>query len=334
MKKTIKSIISLVLVIAMSFSLFTFFSSSLKSEAANSEIDLYISTNQSKYSWGDTIYFDITVTNISNNILNNVEVFGMPRYSKWFNAVDTNSIIIPQLNADESATVQIAFESEEMSTFKAFFAMMFKCFGIDSDYRKHSFDAEKKVKIGIAKLMFGFEVLAETTESIAKPENASPAEEYYWENSNVIEVKKAEKSNDVLTEKEAKCLLDERGFTDYPIIYEFSIDGEYINETEVVDDSTNKHPMYLTYFVSDSGELWTVYIIDGDVFANPASFNLESSLSASILFSESEKITSYDDVTNKFYVTIPYESAVIVKTIRTINAETLNKLTSEEISKL
>jgi len=140
-------------------------------------------------------------------------------------------------------------------------------------------------------------------------------------------------SDNVLTESKAIDILTERGFTDYPVTFDYSILGEY-NDGEASEDSNVKHPMYQTYYVSTTGDLWTIFVINGNVFANPASFNLESEFDAQLLISESEQLTSYNDETNKFYVTIPKENAVIVKVVEKIDSETLNSLTREEIVKL
>lgn len=173
----------------------------------------------------------------------------------------------------------------------------------------------------------------EPTEPVGlpKPENPTAADEYFWENSKVLEVKNASESEDVLTETEAKALLEERGFGAYPITYEYSIDGEYQDAAEVVDGSEVKHPMYQTFYLSAAREVWTIYVIDGDVFAYPASFNLESELSAELLVSEAVAVTSYDDEANKFYVTIPYETAMIIRTVERVDAQTLDSLTIEEL---
>ena len=67
------------------------------------------------------------------------------------------------------------------------------------------------------------------------------------------------------------------------------------------------------------------------IIANPVSFILESDSISEVLFSESKKLTSYNNNDNKYYVTVPKESVVIVKEISTINANTLDKITSEEV---
>lgn len=166
------------------------------------------------------------------------------------------------------------------------------------------------------------------------PENPSAADEYYWNSSEVIDVIDARESDDVLTESEVKSTLYDRGFVDYPITYAYTIDGEYIGDTEVLEGSTNKYPMYQTYYVSKAREVWTIFVINGEVIAYPASYNLESNLNVELMISESNALTSYDDESNKFYVTIPYESTAIVKFVDKIDAEALDKLTIEEIDKL
>ena len=110
------------------------------------------------------------------------------------------------------------------------------------------------------------------------------------------------------------------------------MDGEYVDDTEVAEGSTNKHPMYETSYIAENGDVWTIFVVNGAIFARPVSFNLESELEAELLFSETKEVTSYDDETNKFYVTIPKESAAIVKVVDKIDAETLDKLTVEVIN--
>ena len=170
---------------------------------------------------------------------------------------------------------------------------------------------------------------------LPKPENPSEADEYYWDNAEeVISVMDVNESENVPTEAEVTEILKERGFVDSPITCEYAMDGTYNDEDETTDGSVEKHPMYETYYISADGEVWTVSVINGQIIANPASFNLESELESQLLISESEKITSYNDESNKFYETIPKKSAVIVKMVDRIDAETLDRLTIEEINNL
>lgn len=137
----------------------------------------------------------------------------------------------------------------------------------------------------------------------------SAAEEYYRSNGRLLSMIDAQKSEDLLTEAEVKPILNDLGFNDYPITYDYSISGEYADETEISDESSDKHPTYRT-------------------------FNLESDLGIELLLSTSETLTSYDEETNKFYVTVPHDSTVIVKTVDSIDTQTLDALTVEELCRL
>lgn len=163
---------------------------------------------------------------------------------------------------------------------------------------------------------------------------AMSANDYYTNNGDLLEIIKADESNDVLNETEAKTFLDSRGLGDNAISYEYSITGNKIDETAVTEGSSDQHPMYQTVYMSENEETWIIYVINGSIFAYPVSFGLESDLGVELIFSESNTLTSYDDETNQFYVTIPFASVMIVETVETINAETLDSLTIEEICRL
>ena len=150
-----------------------------------------------------------------------------------------------------------------------------------------------------------------------------------WESASEIkEIIEAEKSEDVPTENQVIDIFEDRGFDDYTPFYEYDMSGEFVNETEVQDGSAKKLPMYLNYYVTEKGDVWTIYVINGSVFAYPASYNLESD--REMLVSESAEIVSYDNVTNQFYVTAP-DNSIIIKVVDRIDAETLEKLTMEDI---
>ena len=189
---------------------------------------------------------------------------------------------------------------------------------------------EDLVISGVVKYAIDTENVDEPT----KPENPSTADEYYWNNSEVLSVINVNESTNIQSETEAITVLTERGFDDYPVICEYSINGEYSSQTEAVNGANTKHPMYYTYYVSNNGDVWVIYVINSDVFAYPASFNAESDLDAVVIISESGKLTSYDNESNKFYVTIPNESVVMLKTINRIDTVILDELTNEEVIKL
>ena len=143
--------------------------------------------------------------------------------------------------------------------------------------------------------------------------------------------KKADEKADVYTEREALRLMEERGFTEYPLTYDYDMDGTYTDETEASPDSDAKHPMYQTYYVGEDNSVWTIMIVGKMIAANPVSYNLESDLDVQILVSETETLTSYTEMGNKFYTTIPKESAVLLKVVDQITSQSLNTLTFEEV---
>ena len=125
--------------------------------------------------------------------------------------------------------------------------------------------------------------------------------------------------------------MAERGFNEYPLTYDFNMDGTYADEAEASADSDEKHPMYQTYFISENGAIWSIFIVGRSVFANPASYNLESDIDAQVLVSETETLTSYTEMGNRFYTTVPKESAIKLKVVDQITSQKLNDLEFEEV---
>ncbi len=177
-----------------------------------------------------------------------------------------------------------------------------------------------------------YTVTAEAAYSIESEDMQIAVAEYYEDNSEkVIAVEDVSKTEDVFSEKEIIRFLAERGFTDYPVTYDYNMDGSYTDETEASPDSDAKHPMYQTYFISGDGAVWTVFVVGKMIAANPASYNLQSDLDAQILISETETLTSYTEMGNQFYTTIPKDSAVLLKVVDQITSQKLNEFTFEEV---
>lgn len=159
------------------------------------------------------------------------------------------------------------------------------------------------------------------------------AEEYYEENSDVQNIIDVKESKNVQTEIQIIEEVENRGFSDITIYTDYSMDGEYLNKTEI-RKSNDKHPSYQMSYISSNDELWTVIVMNGCIMANPVSFNIESELGVQLIISESEKIMCYDSQTNAFFETIPNKSELIVKVVDRIDADTLDKLTIEVIKEL
>ena len=160
------------------------------------------------------------------------------------------------------------------------------------------------------------------------------AEAFYKENGEIISKTKATDSKNVTSEKETIEILTERGFTEYSITTNFSMDGSYVDEKEIEGSSSEAHPMYTTYYVSSGGDLWTIELINGCITAYPVSYNENSDLKVPTMICEDDTTVSYDSVTNTFFETIPSESSVIIKKIDKIDRDSLDKLTKEGIDNL
>ena len=166
--------------------------------------------------------------------------------------------------------------------------------------------------------------------------NAQPidADTYFNDNGDVISTINANDSPDVTTERESFDIFTDRGFTDFPISTYYSMDGSYFDEKEIDNSSSETHPMYVTYYVNSSGDLWTIELINGCITAYPVSYIESSELGVPIIISETDTIVSYDGVSNKFFETIPNKSSLIIKKIDRIDSNSLDELTKEGIEKL
>lgn len=159
----------------------------------------------------------------------------------------------------------------------------------------------------------------------------SEADAYYRNNSDLIDVIDVDEADSLMSEEEVKDFLEGRGFFDAVITYEHSVNGDYLDETEISENSSVQHPMYQMLYLSAADEVWAIYVINDEIFANPVSFNLESDLGVQLVVTENETLTSYDNEANRFYITMPYDSEVLSMYTYEITAETLDELIVDEI---
>lgn len=180
----------------------------------------------------------------------------------------------------------------------------------------------------------GIETLAKDETSEQYEVEAPDADEYYENNSEIVSQVYAKDSKNVQSEIEIYSEIAERGMENILFSAEYTMDGEYYDETEIFEPTVEKHPIYQAMYFADNGDIWTIMVINGMTMANPLSYNMQSGLSAQLIISESETVMSYDSTTNKFYETIPNDSEVIVKIVDRIDAETLEQLTVDMIDAL
>lgn len=160
------------------------------------------------------------------------------------------------------------------------------------------------------------------------------AEKYFKENTTLKSSFDAGSSQNIHTEDEAYDSFVERGFTDSPITYEYTMDGTYSDACEISEYSSTQHPMYQTYYIASNGDVWMIIEVNGSFFAMPLSYNFVDTTKPQMIISETDTITSYDSTANKFYINVPDKSQTVIKTVTRIDDKTLEKLNSEEIDKL
>lgn len=168
------------------------------------------------------------------------------------------------------------------------------------------------------------------------------ADEYYAENGTIVSKTPAKGSPNLHTEEEAIRNLEDRGFNQYEVTSDWTMDGELIPYTDsegqdganaVGGNPNEKHPSYQTYYITARGELWSVTEVNGAVFAVPVSYNMESGRGVQVIFTEGSTLISYYSESGTFYETIPNGRTVLAFRVDRIDAETLEQLTMEEIDR-
>lgn len=152
---------------------------------------------------------------------------------------------------------------------------------------------------------------------------------YYEENAKILSITPVNKSVNTPSETDVISDLKARGFAKYPVTTSYSIDGKYESEVEISEQSSQKHPIYETYYVTENKKVWTITVIDGVISATPSSYNLEHSDEVPIEVSESKEVMCYDNTTNSYFRTIPKVTALRVRVVNRIDAQTLESLDLE-----
>lgn len=152
------------------------------------------------------------------------------------------------------------------------------------------------------------------------------APEEAFEHAEVVSSVNAADSPDVMSESKAAKLLEKRGFSDIALTTEYGADGTYTGEQEVDGASSANHPIYEATYIASDGSVWALLLYNGQLMANPLSYNSESNDGATVILSETKEVTSYDSATNTFYRIIPDGTELEVKTVDRIDAEKLDDL--------
>lgn len=191
MKKAIKKIICMILCFAMIFTTLqtTMLSVSAKVVGPDNKTELTITTDKSKYSWGDTVVFNIDVKNVTNETLTGIRISSLAKtYMKLVQEGD--SPIISRLEPGETATVQIKYFATKLMGVMAIFFPIIWLFSPAARivYRQTPFNYEKKIKVGAVKYRIGFEVEygVEESECVLKSNKKELSTESILENDSTI----------------------------------------------------------------------------------------------------------------------------------------------------
>lgn len=158
------------------------------------------------------------------------------------------------------------------------------------------------------------------------------AEEYFKTNSKSVVSSDAQKSAEMLSEAEATTILHERGFVQFAITTEYSDTGDYYFDREISPDSPERHPVYQTYYCTPNDELWTIVITNNQVTAYPISYLLSNEINVDVVVSQEITITSYDNVSQRFFVSEPNNDVVRVIVVETINATVIDGISADDLS--
>ena len=161
-------------------------------------------------------------------------------------------------------------------------------------------------------------------------EEESNTDAYFKEKAETVyEGIDAETSGSVKTESETIADAKDRGFDKFDLTALYDMEGEYIDKT--AEESDEKHPMYQTSYVNANNEIWNIYIVNGEVMAEPLSFDLMNAFGSRIMFTETDHLTSYDSANNQFITSVPKEDELKMYTVDRLDADFMEKNTAAEL---
>ena len=149
---------------------------------------------------------------------------------------------------------------------------------------------------------------------------------HYESYGEVIGTTPAKKARGLKTEAEALALLRERGFDQFAVSCPFALEGDGQWNREASEDCDDKHPTYETTYLTEDFTLWHVYLNGDSLLAtSPA---IDARAGTSVIYSEKERVLSYDTNTDSFYEVAPNASSQELRVVERINAELLEAVTA------
>lgn len=329
-------------------------------------LECIIAADKDNYKKNENICVSVSVKNTQNTAVENLTIESFIPDGYKLHEKSKNTLHIDSLSPDETAELKVSYVSEASGTFILYvmlsagllliaaaviFAVVFKKkraakllvlmllssvtvfgFSIRSPAVRAEETKEKTVSLSQKITIDGKEqsIRAEVRYSVS---DNIDADEYYSQNAEIISVTDAALSETVPTEQEAEALFSDRGFEGYSIQTEYDTDGTaYGEQMNIGSHPDRKHPLYELYYNSEKEMIWTVYLVNGAVYAYPVSYNLVSQRNAPLLVTESDTVMSYDSDSNQYYETIPNKESVITVKVERIDIETLNHLDMEGLA--
>ena len=165
--KITKKLLAILLTVILLFTSVPFGFANAGSSSSIPGVTITASACKSKYSWGDDIYFDVNVTNNTDEPVKNLKVTSTPKnISYFYGSEHPSSAEISKLEPGETKTVKVAWRSEKQSFLVRLFVLPFQAI-MDMFFNLGGFDETTRAKVGLFKYKFGFDVdfSAETEQS-------------------------------------------------------------------------------------------------------------------------------------------------------------------------
>ncbi len=178
MKKSFKTIISVILAIIMTMSVMI-----TPISASEGEVELDIS-NETKFDWGDTVTFNIVIKNNTDSRITNVDLVSEAKgMSEYFDETEDSVGMIDYITPGATRTVEVKYATESISGISSFFRGISTFFSQLFSRFSRSYAYTEKIKVGFSNVTFGidvdYEVAPPTTSGNVNLDDPDPEVEIY-----------------------------------------------------------------------------------------------------------------------------------------------------------
>lgn len=178
MKKTFKTLISVILAIIMTMSVMI-----TPISASEGEVELDIS-NETKFDWGDTVTFNIVIKNNTDSRITNVDLVSEAKgMSEYFDETEDSVGRIDYITPGATRTVEVKYATESISGISSFFRGISTFFSQLFSRFSRSYAYTEKIKVGFSNVTFGidvdYEVAPPTTSGNVNLDDPDPDVEIY-----------------------------------------------------------------------------------------------------------------------------------------------------------